>query len=291
MNMMSVPPRASSKVRRKSFFNRVFSTIESRLWLFRVSWTKTIYFNLRSMPLRTAVKLPVYIHTHTEFSSLSGSVEIRGPVRRGMVRIGKRVDRGQGVTIIRNLGLLILHDGVTVMQGCDFYIGPEGVLDIGARARIRENVLICASTLVRIGELTGIAYQTTIADNDFHYVLDTETGAAGNCKAAIIIGARNWIGSRTVIKKGTVTPDDLIVASSYSVLGKDYTQSVPPFSVLGGIPARLLKTGARRVFNVESETELHRHYMHGGPRFMLDKASRDVDTFCIAPTPTKGTVA
>ena len=266
---------------RKSFFNRVFSTLESRLWPFRVSWAKTVYFNLRSMPFALAVKLPVYIYRHTQFSSLSGRVEIRGPVRRGMVRIGKREDRGQGVTNIRNLGCIVFHDGVSIMQGCDLYVGPKGLLEIGARARIRENVFIYASELIRIGELTGIAYQTTLSDDDFHYVLDTDTGNVADCKAAIIIGARNWIGSRTVIKKGTVTPDDLIVASSYSLLSKDYTGSVPPFSVIGGLPARLLKTNVRRVFNAESEAALHRHYAAGGTSFVLDPESRDTAGFCL----------
>ncbi|MCM2476092.1 hypothetical protein HGO38_21685 [Rhizobium sp. CG5] len=265
----------------KSFLNRVFSTLESRLWPFRVSWTRTVYFNLRSMPVSVAVKLPVYIYRHTQFSSLSGRVEIVGPVRRGMVRIGKREDRGQGVTNIRNLGRIVFHEGVTIMQGCDLYIGPQGLLEIGARARIRENVFIYASHCVRIGALTGIAYQTTIADDDFHYVLDTQTGRAGDCKAAIIIGARNWIGSRSVLKKGTVTPDDIIVASSYSVLSKDYTGSVPPFSVMGGIPARLLKTDVRRVFNRASETALHRHYANGGDAFVLDLETQDVEAFCV----------
>jgi acetyltransferase-like isoleucine patch superfamily enzyme len=265
----------------KSLVNRVFSTLESRLWPFRVSWSKTLYFNLRSMPFRVAVKLPVYIYSHTQFSSLSGRVELVGRPRRGMVRIGKREDRGQGVTNIRNMGRLVFHDGVTIMQGCDLYVGPEGVLDIGAGARIRENVFIYASRSVRIGARTGIAYQTTISDDDFHYVIDAETGAAGNCKAAISIGARNWIGSRTVIKKGTVTPDDLIVASSYSLLSKDYTASVPPFSVIGGLPARLLKSNVRRVFNQASEAAIHRHYAACDDTFVLDLGTRAVEAFCL----------
>lgn len=274
---------------RNSFFNRVFSTLESRLWPFRVNWIKTIYFNLRSLPFRDAIKLPVYIYSHTEFSSLTGRVEIAGRITRGMVRIGKREDRGQGVTNIRNLGLMVFHDGVTIMQGCDLYVGPSGRLEIGARARIRENVHIYASLSVRIGALTGIAYQSTIADNDFHYLIDTATGAVAACKAPIVIGARNWIGSRTVIKKGTVTPDDIIVASSNSVLSRDYRESVPPYSVIGGVPARLLKTSIRRVFNVASEEMLHRHYASSSDSFVIDTEVTDIDGFCVRQAEKGGT--
>ncbi|MDR6192740.1 acetyltransferase-like isoleucine patch superfamily enzyme [Agrobacterium pusense] len=274
---------------RKSFFNRVFSTLESRLWPFRVRWYKTVYFNLRSLPFRDAIKLPVYIYSNTEFSSLTGPVEIAGRVTRGMVRIGKREDRGQGVTNIRNLGLMVFHDGVTIMQGCDVYVGPSGRLEIGARARIRENVLIYASLSVRIGALTEIAYQSTIADDDFHYLIDVTTGVVADCKAPIIIGARNWIGSRTVIKKGTVTPDDIIVASSNSVLSRDYSDSVPPYSVPGGVPARLMKTNVRRVFNVVSEETLHRHYVSSSDSFVIDTEVSDIDGFCVRQVEKGGT--
>jgi acetyltransferase-like isoleucine patch superfamily enzyme len=236
------------------------------------------------MPFSKAVRLPVYIYSHTQFSSLSGTVDILGPVRRGMIRIGKREDRGQGVTNIRNMGRIVLRDGVTIMQGCDIYVGSDGLLEIGAAVRVRENVFIYASKHVRIGDLTGIAYQTTIADDDFHYILDTDTGVAADCSAAILIGARNWIGSRTVIKKGTITPDDLIVASSYSLLSKDYTKSVAPYSVLGGIPARVLKANVRRVFNKISENALHRHYAAGAESFALDVQAADVDAFCVRET-------
>jgi acetyltransferase-like isoleucine patch superfamily enzyme len=263
-----------------SLLNRLFSTLESRSFPFRVSWWRTIYFNLRSLPLAQAIRLPVYIHSHTVFVTLSGTVEIRGRIRPGMIQIGKREDRGQGVTIIRNLGKMVLSDEVKIMQGCDIYVGRGGFLEIGARARIRENVFIYASNHVSIGELTGIAYQCTISDDDFHYILDVDKGQIDNSKAAIVIGNRNWIGSRTVIKKGTVTPDDIIVASSYAVLGKDYRESVPKYSVIGGIPARVLRTNARRVFNRRSEESIHQHFDNTDDPYLVNLDPAEVDAFC-----------
>lgn len=263
----------------RTLLNRIFSTLESRSWPFRVSWLRTLYFNFRSLHWKQAIKLPVYVYSNTEFQTLAGRVEIRGALRRGMVRIGKREDRGQGKTILRNHGVLRLGDAVSIMQGCDLYVGPDGLLEIGARARIRENVLIYVSGRVSIGEETGIAYQSTISDNDFHFMMDQNTREIRDTKANIHIGDRNWIGSRTVIKKGTVTPDDVTVASSYTLLDKDYTMSVPPFSVLGGLPARLLREGVRRVFNSESENMLRDHFLSGAEKFDL-QCEADVEEFC-----------
>jgi len=268
-------------MKRRTFFNRIFSAIESRTWPFRISWLKTLYFNFRSMPVAQAIHLPVYIYTHTQFQTLSGKVEIKGALRRGMIKIGKREDRGQGITIIRNHGVIRLGDGVSIMQGCDIYVAQAGVLEIGNSARVRENVFIYVSSLVSIGAFTGIAYQTTISDDDFHFVLDSNTGEVSDTKSPIIIGSRNWIGSRTVIKKGTITPDNIIVASSYTLLDRDYRESVPEYSAIGGIPARVLRKNLRRVFDLKSEKTLAEHFDQNNVSFFLDEQQGDVDKFCL----------
>jgi len=271
-------------MKKQTFLNRIFSTIESRIWPFRVSWLKTIYFNFRSMPFKMAVTLPVYIYSRTQFQTLSGSVEIDGNLCPGMVRIGKREDRGMGVTTIRNHGVIRFRDGSTIMQGCDIYVGKKGLLEIGARARVRENVFIYVSSYVKIGDFTGIAYQTTISDDDFHFVIDSSSGKISDTKSSIIIGNRNWIGSRTAIKKGTITPDNIIVASSYSLLDRDYRDSVPEYSAIGGVPARLLRKNLRRVFDIGSERLLQKYFEDHDESFMLDLQENDVDDFCLGPS-------
>ena len=266
---------------KRTFFNRIFSTLESRAWPFRVSWLKTFYFNFRSMPFSQARHLPVYIYSHTQFQTLSGVVEIDGKVRPGMVKIGKREDRGNGITTIRNHGILKFGDGVTIMQGCDIYVGPQGVLEIGTKSRIRENVFIYASSRVSIGDFTGIAYQTTISDDDFHFVIDSSTGKITDSKAPITIGNRNWIGSRTAVKKGTITPDNIIIASSYSLLDRDYRGTVPEYSAIGGVPARVLRNDLRRVFDINAERTLERHFEKHAEPFFLDLQQNDADKFCL----------
>lgn len=260
--------------------NKIFSTIESRTWPFKVSWLRTIYFNFRSMPISLALKLPVLIYTHTEFQTLSGRVEIIGDVRHGMVRIGKREDRGTGVTTIRNHGVIRFRDGVTIMQGCDIYVGAEGCLEIGKGVRLRENVFLYVSKYVSIGDFCGIAYQTTISDDDFHFVIDSSSGIVADSKAPIVIGNRNWIGSRTVIKKGTITPDNTIVASSYSLLDRDYRNSVPEYSVIGGVPARLLRKDLRRIFAAETDAALMEHFSETSSPFVFDVERGNIDKFC-----------
>lgn len=212
---------------------KLFNAIEFSLWQSRVRWIKTLYFNLRSFPIKVAIKLPVYIYSNVEFVTLSGNIELLNPVKRGSIRIGMKCDRGQGVTIIRNMGTMKLGENVKIFQGCDILVGKKAILEVKKNARIRENCLVYVSNYVSIGERTGIAYQSSISEDDYHYIINSETGEAKNCKEPIIIGDNNWIGSRTVIKKGTKTPSNIIVASSYSLLGKDYTKSIPEYSIIG----------------------------------------------------------
>ena len=71
----------------------------------------------------------------------------------------------------------------------------------------------------------------------------------------MIIGSFNWICNNTSVKAGVKTPDHTIAASS-SVLTKDYTQIIKPYSIIGGCPAKLIKENCSRVFDVNVEKEL-----------------------------------
>ena len=96
-------------------------------------------------------------------------------------------------------------------------------------------------------------------DSDDHYTVDIANRQVSYNKKEIIIGKYNWIASHSYIKKGTKTPDYLIVASANALLTKDYT-SLPPFSVIGGSPAKLLKSGVRRIYNSNMEQKVNQFF-------------------------------
>ena len=54
---------------------------------------------------------------------------------------------------------------------------------------------------------------------------------------------------------GTKLPDRVIVTSN-SLLNKDYTSSIPSYSLIGGIPAKLLRTNVRRIYELDRERDL-----------------------------------
>ena len=58
-----------------------------------------------------------------------------------------------------------------------------------------------------------------------------------NCPAPIHIGENVWIGANATILPGVTIGDGAIVAAG-AVVAKD----VPPMTVVGGVPARFIKT-------------------------------------------------
>ena len=56
----------------------------------------------------------------------------------------------------------------------------------------------------------------------------------------------NWFGNRCNIMKGTITPNNTIVASN-SLCNKDYSD-IPEYSLLAGSPAKLKNKGIKRLF-------------------------------------------
>ena len=115
-------------------------------------------------------------------------------------------------------------------------------------------------------------------DSDDHFLVDVTTKEVIDNKKEIIIGKYNWIASRTVIKKGVKTPDYLIVASANALLTKDYTD-LPPYSVIGGCPAKLLKTGVRRVYNMEREALLIKYFKNSFESY--DFKDIEIDDICL----------
>ena len=66
-------------------------------------------------------------------------------------------------------------------------------------------------------------------------------------QAQITIGNNVWIGQRVVVMDGVTIGDNSIVAT-----GAIVTKDVPPFSIVGGVPAKIIKT----MFNEEIRSRL-----------------------------------
>ncbi len=104
-------------------------------------------------------------------------------------------------------------------------------LCIGDHTYIGDRTEIHAGQKVSIGSGTVIAWDVCIMDRDYHKLeSDREV------YRPVSIGNHVWIGCRALILKGVTIGDGAVIAA-----GSVVTHDVPPASLVGGNPARVLK--------------------------------------------------
>jgi acetyltransferase-like isoleucine patch superfamily enzyme len=142
----------------------------------------------------------------------------------------------------------VVHKGGKLLAGnCQFYsgvrleIGPGATLVIGNGTYLNRNTLIVCEDRVEIGENCKIAWDVIIMDSDLHPI--NETSPIVN--KPVRIEDHVWIGCRSIILKGVTIGQGAVIAA-----GSVVTKNVPPGTVYGGSPAKLIAEldGPARVY-------------------------------------------
>jgi acetyltransferase-like isoleucine patch superfamily enzyme len=143
---------------------------------------------------------------------------------------------------------IIIQDGARIFG--TLVSQNKGQITIGKNVRVGHNVTIQCVNSISIGDNTEIARDTYITDNnnhpvcpDFHlYMVQTpEIDDSRLWKHSrnepVIIGKNCWIGQFARIQKGVTIGDNSVVAANSVV-----TKNVPANCIVGGNPAKILKT-------------------------------------------------
>jgi acetyltransferase-like isoleucine patch superfamily enzyme len=150
---------------------------------------------------------------------------------------------------LRNAGVLIVMGGWHLPEIDDrggsiqvgniaFFPGTRLECWRGAQIRIGDgtylnrNTEIVAAGSVTIGRDCKIGRDVLVMDTDQHPLPGGELVIA-----PVVIEDRVWIGARAIVLKGVRIGHDSVVAA-----GAIVTRDVPPWSVVAGQPARVLRT-------------------------------------------------
>ena len=126
---------------------------------------------------------------------------------------------------------LILGAGTRLNRDARLYFeGARARIDIGDHTSIGIRTEIRCRELVQIGARCAISWDVQIMDTDYHQILGQPV------TAPITIGNDVWIGTRAVILKGVTIGDGAVIAA-----GAIVHTDVPPRTVAGGVPARILR--------------------------------------------------
>ncbi|MAO64159.1 MAG: acetyltransferase [Balneola sp.] len=132
----------------------------------------------------------------------------------------------------------VIHKGGTLVAGnCQFYsgvrieLGARATLLIGNGSYLNRNTLIVCEDRVEIGENCKIAWDVIIMDSDLHPINDKSPIV----NKPVRIGDGVWIGCRSIILKGVTIGEGAVIAA-----GSVVTKNIPPRTVYGGSPAKLI---------------------------------------------------
>lgn len=114
--------------------------------------------------------------------------------------------------------------------GDDVIVFRGGVLKLGS-GYFNSNTKIRCHHLIEIGRDVAISHDVTIMDSDAHEIVSS----VHTRTAPIHIGNHVWIGTRATILKGVDIGEGAIIAA-----GAVVTHDVPPHSIVGGVPAKVI---------------------------------------------------
>lgn len=254
--------------------DKFITSVNLRRYANRWNAWNTFCFNMRAFPLHIALKFPVYVYGSVAFVRV-GKIEITTDhIHRGMIHLGEDFFKSTQKMRFCNWGTICWADNVKIRAGVNLF--NRGHIVMEKNSAISENTFVSISTRLFIGENTRIGYNSSIVDSDDHYVENVVTHEVSRNERAVKIGHDCWLGSRTNVKKGTVLPDYTIVASPNALLTRNYTSLFPPYSIVGGSPVKLLKTGFRGIYSSETEQYLRERYAQEGSS---DTIVLDTDKF------------
>jgi acetyltransferase-like isoleucine patch superfamily enzyme len=155
------------------------------------------------------------------------------------MRQGRR-NRIEGGGRCRRLSQVKIGNFNAFSQGC--WLWPEDTdcdqfrITIGNNNYFNRNVMIDACGSVIIGDNNMFGPDVFITDSNHTVAAGLPPGGAPMQVGSVVVGNGCWVGAKAVILKDVHLGDGCVVAA-----GAVVTRSFPAGSVVGGVPARLLK--------------------------------------------------
>lgn len=176
-----------------------------------------IYYFEHAIPLvlyiPNILSLRPYLRSSARSLVFRGRIEIWPVGNRLSINLGRNVELYKGVKIQGN-GSLSIGDNSIITS--NVYLGIMGKIEIGSNVMIADNV-------------------SMRTDEHCHARTDIPMLGQGGTSGNITIEDDVWIAYGAVITKGVRIGKGSIVAANAVV-----TKDVPPYSIVGGVPAKII---------------------------------------------------
>lgn len=170
---------------------------------------------------------------------LRRTLSVRFRVLRARLRlgsVGEDLYLDSGVQLLRYPKNIFLADHVVIKRNAELCAcNSSANIRIGPRTTVGHYTFIYASEEIVIGADCLIAPFVYLVDSDHGTRRDLPINRQGNQTAPIRVGNDVWLGTGARILKGVTIGDGAVVAAGALV-----KEDVPPYTIVGGIPARSL---------------------------------------------------
>ncbi len=209
--------------------------------LTQVNVFKTLYANLKLLPLKKALHFPIVVGNHVKLE-LKGKV-LLDKVKPGIVSIGIGGSNDLRYFRSRRSYFGIKRGGILHFKGKAHFAVHSSVLVSGATMEVGHNFSCNNGT--KISCIEGISFgdkcllgtNVLVMDSDGHTVFTG--GVAHPNKKNIIIGNHVWLTSQVSVLKGVTIADDVVVG-----FGSIVTKSIAEANTIcAGSPAKVVKQG------------------------------------------------
>jgi acetyltransferase-like isoleucine patch superfamily enzyme len=170
--------------------------------------------------------------------------------RRVKVRHGYQLIAGKNLILEDNVSInalsvngISIGDNVSIAKDsilfCTGVIAYKGAgITIGSRTGINARAYLAGQGGITIGEdvIMGPNVQIFSENHNFSDLSQT-IKAQGVTKQAVVIGNNCWLGAGAAILAGVIIGDGCVIAA-----GSVVTKSVPPDSIVAGVPAKVIKS-------------------------------------------------
>ncbi|MGB7568321.1 MAG: acyltransferase [Chitinivibrionales bacterium] len=207
----------------KVYHNLYKTCKKSDTSFFKVAFREILY--------RVLYKKSFLLHQNVTIHGIK-NIELPGKLNVGIDYFGfiHKTDK----TYLNVNGKLRLNGDYSIGRGCRFDIGTGAIVSIGKGGYVAANTTFIIMHGLTIGDNCAISWDCQFLDEDFHEINYLGKKSYGK---SIVIGNNVWIGCGAKIYKGTVIPDNCVIASNSIVKGKFNIENC----LIGGNPAKIIK--------------------------------------------------
>ena len=233
---------------------------------FRINWLKTLYYNLKALPLRQAARIPIIIGYNVKIRKM-GKINLSSLASPGLISIGViKIDRWESNAdkiIISNYGTIHIEGRVKIHPGVRLVVYPQAQLLMGNRVLLGSMTKLICCRSITLGSDVRISWNCQVFDSDFHFLSNKGKGKIYKRTLPVTIESDTFVGNNVTIGKGTHLAKGTVVSCCSKVAG-DFSQGGEG-QLLTGNPATCVGTGFEMTSGwfPEQEVEIARRIEDG----------------------------